>query len=86
MLPSYWVLQHQYRARNYQYYVDLTRDLLQAEKHDELNIKNHHQCYVGAAALREIHHNEKKPNFSKDNNMKKNDKSVRRHHNKHKNR
>jgi hypothetical protein len=85
MLPSDRVLQHQYRVRNYQYVV-LIRDLQQAGKHDELNIKNHHQHRVGPTTLPEIHHNEKKPNFSKDNNMKKNDKSARRHRNKHKNR
>jgi hypothetical protein len=42
MPPSDQVLQHQYRARNYQHYADLIRDLLQAEKHDELTIKNQH--------------------------------------------
>jgi hypothetical protein len=72
MLPSDRVLQYQYRARNYQHYVDLIDDLLQAEKHDDLNIKNYHQRRVRAAALPEIHHNEKKPNFLKDNNLNKN--------------
>jgi hypothetical protein len=66
MLPFYRVLQHQYRAQNYQRYANLIRDLLQIEKYDELTIKNHHQHRVGAAPLLEIHHNEKKPNFSKD--------------------
>jgi hypothetical protein len=65
------VLQHQYQARNYQYYADLIHDLLQAEKHDELTIKNHHKHCVWATPLPEIHHNEKKHNFSKDNNLKK---------------
>jgi hypothetical protein len=64
----------------------LIHDLLQAEKHDELTIKNHHQHRVGVAPLPEIHHNEKKPNFSKDNNPKKNGRSARCRHNKHKNR
>jgi hypothetical protein len=63
ILPSDRVLQHQYRARNYQHYADLICDLLQAEKHDELTIKNHHQRRVGAAPLPEIHHNEKKEVF-----------------------
>jgi hypothetical protein len=36
MLPSNMILQHQYRARNYQNYSNLINDLLQAEKHDEL--------------------------------------------------
>jgi hypothetical protein len=51
MLPSDRVLQHQYRAQNYQHYADLIRDLLQTEKHDEVTIKNHHQCRVGAVLL-----------------------------------
>jgi hypothetical protein len=36
MLPYDRVLQLQYQARNNQRYADLIRDLLQAEKHDEL--------------------------------------------------
>jgi hypothetical protein len=86
MLPSDRVLQHQYRARNYQHYADLIRDLLQAEKHDELTIKNHHQCHVGPAPLHEIHHNEKKASASKDSTPKKNDRSARHHCNRQKNR
>jgi hypothetical protein len=78
MLPSDRVLQHQYRTWNYQHYADLIHDLLQAEKHDELTIKNRHQCRVEAAPLPEIHHNEKKANSSKDNNLKKNGRSARR--------
>jgi hypothetical protein len=86
MLPSDQVLQHQYRAWNYQCYTDLICDLHQAEKHDELTIKNHHQRRVGAAPLPEFHHNEKKASSSKDNNLKKNDRSARSWHNKRKNR
>jgi hypothetical protein len=86
MLPSDRILQHQYWARNYQNYVVLIRDLIQAEKHDELTIKNHHQCHVGVAPLPEIHHNEKKASTSKDNNLKKNGRSARRRCNRHKNR
>jgi hypothetical protein len=86
MLPSDRVLQHQYRAQNYQHYADLIRDLLQAEKHDELTIKNHHQRHVGAAPLPEIHHNEKKASASKDSNPKKNGRSTRPRHNRQKNR
>jgi hypothetical protein len=78
MLPSDWVLQHQYWARNYQNCADLICDLLQTEKHDELTIKNHHQRCVRAVPLPDIHHNEKKSNFSKDNNLKKNSRSARR--------
>jgi hypothetical protein len=84
MLPSDRVLQHQYQVWDYQNYADLIRDLLQAEKHDELTIKNHHQHHVGAAPLPEIHHNEKKPNFPKDNNPKKNGRSARRRRNRQK--
>jgi hypothetical protein len=79
MLPSDRVLQYQYRARNYQHYADLIHDLLHAEKHDELNIKNHYQHRVGAAALLEIHHNEKNlhgANFFKEINSKKNGRSA----------
>jgi flagellar hook assembly protein FlgD len=81
MLPSDRVLQHQYRTRNYQHYADLIHDLLQAEKHDEVTIKNHHQRRVGAAPLPEIHHNEKKASASKDSIPKKNGRSVRHQHN-----
>jgi hypothetical protein len=42
MLPSDMILEHQYRANNYENYSDLINDLLQAEKHDELTLKNHH--------------------------------------------
>jgi hypothetical protein len=77
MLPSDRIIQHQYWAWNYQYYVDLIRDLLQAEKHEELTIKNHHQRRVGAAPLPEIHHNEKKVSTSNDSNLKKNGRSAK---------
>jgi hypothetical protein len=59
MLPSDRILQHQYRAKNYQNYSDLIHDFLQAEKHDELTLRNHHQCSVGSAPLPEVHHNVK---------------------------
>jgi hypothetical protein len=78
MLHSDQVLQHQYRAQNYQHYADLIRDLLQAKKHDELTIKNHHQHHFGAAPLPEIHHNEKKVSASKNSHPKKNGRSARR--------
>jgi hypothetical protein len=86
MLPSDWVLQHQYRAWNYQHYADLICDLLQAEEHDELTIKNHHQHRIRAAPLPEIHHNEKKASASKDSTQKKNGRSARRRRNRQKNR
>jgi hypothetical protein len=86
MLPFVWVLQHQYRAQNYQHCGDLIRDLLRAEKHDELTIKNHHQRRVGAAPLIEIHHNEKKASTSNYSNLKKNGRFARRRRNRQKNR
>jgi hypothetical protein len=66
-------------------YDDLIRDLLQAEKHDELTIKNHHQRHVGATPLLEIHHSVKKASSSKDNNSKRNGRSARRQRNRCKN-
>jgi hypothetical protein len=86
MFPSDRVLQHQYQVWNYQHYADLIRDLLQAEKYDELIIKNHHQCHVGAAPLPDIHHNEKKASASKDSNPKKNDRFASHRRNRQKNR
>jgi hypothetical protein len=85
MLPSDMVLQHQYWAQNYHHYADLICDLFQAEKHDELTIKKHHQHHVGTAPLPEIHHNEKKASTSKDSNLKKNGRSARRRRNRQKN-
>jgi hypothetical protein len=60
MLPSNRILQHQYHAKNYQNYSDLIHDLLQAEKYDELTLRNHHQPSVGFAPLLEVHHNMKR--------------------------
>ena len=57
MLPADRILQQQYRARNYQAYSDLIHVLLQAEKHDELLLKNHNQRPVRAAPLPEVHAN-----------------------------
>jgi hypothetical protein len=59
MLPSDRILQHQYRAKNYQTYPDLIHDLLQTEKHNELILRNHHQRSVGSTPLPEVHHNVK---------------------------
>jgi predicted transcriptional regulator len=56
MLPSNRVLKHQYRARNYQHYSELVQDLLQAKKHDELTMRNHHQCLVGTTPLLEVNY------------------------------
>ena len=57
MLPADRILQQQYRARDYQVYSELIHVLLQAEKHDELLLKNSHQRPVGAAPLPEVHAN-----------------------------
>jgi hypothetical protein len=62
MLPADRILQQQYRARNYQVYSELIHVLLQAEKHDELLLKNSHQRPVGAAPLPEVHANFQKNN------------------------
>jgi hypothetical protein len=59
MLPSDRILQHQYRAINYQHYSYLIHDLFQVEKHDELTLRNHHQHSVESAPLLEVHHNVK---------------------------
>jgi hypothetical protein len=59
MLPLDRILQHQYRAKNYQTYLNLVLDLLQAEKHDKITLRNHHQCYVDSAPLLEVHDNVK---------------------------
>jgi hypothetical protein len=59
MLPSDRILQHQYRAKNYQTYLDLVYDLIQAEKHDELTLRNHHQRFISYAPLLEVHYNVK---------------------------
>ena len=57
MLPVDRVLQHQYRAMNFQAYTELIHILTQAEKHDELLLKNHHKLPIGAKPLPEVHHN-----------------------------
>jgi hypothetical protein len=59
MLPLDMILQHQYRTKNYQTYPNLVHDPLQAEKHDELTLRNHHQRSVGSAPLPEVHYNVK---------------------------
>jgi hypothetical protein len=53
------ILQYQCHAKNYQTYSDLIHDLLQAEKHDELTLRNHHQRCVGSAPVPEVHYNVK---------------------------
>jgi len=60
MLPADRVLQQQYRASNYTVYSQLIHTLTQAEKHDELLMKNHHKHPTGAAPLPEVHNVQKK--------------------------
>ena len=57
MLPADRILPQQYCARKYTVYSELIHMLLQAEKHDELLLKNSHQRPVGAAPLPEVHAN-----------------------------
>jgi hypothetical protein len=57
MLPADRVLQRQYHAMNFQTYTELIHILTQAEKHDELLLKNHHKVPTGAKPLPEVHHN-----------------------------
>jgi hypothetical protein len=59
ILSSDKILQHQYRAKNYQTYPDLIHDPLQAKKHAELTLRNHHKCSIDGAPLSEVHHNMK---------------------------
>jgi hypothetical protein len=59
MLSSDRILKHQYRARNYQCYSELIQDLLQAEKHDELTMRNHHQRPVSKAPLPKVNYSSK---------------------------
>jgi hypothetical protein len=59
MIPSDKILQHKYRTKNYQTYSDPIHDLLQAEKHDELILRNHHQRSVGSGPMPEVHYNVK---------------------------
>jgi hypothetical protein len=55
MLPADRVLQQQYRANKHNQYSQLIHTLTQAEKHDELLMKNHHKHPIGAAPLTEAH-------------------------------
>jgi hypothetical protein len=59
MLSSDRVWKHQYDAWNYQRYSQLIQDLLQVEKHDELTMRNHHQCPVGMTPLLEVNYSSK---------------------------
>jgi hypothetical protein len=56
MHPLDKVLCNQYRKENHQVYSQLIHSLIQAEKNDELLMKNRHLRPVGAAPLPEVHH------------------------------
>jgi hypothetical protein len=56
MLPSDRVFKNQYRDRNYQHYSELIQDHLQAEKYDELTVRNHHQRPIGTIPLPEVNY------------------------------
>jgi hypothetical protein len=55
MLPVDRVLQQQYQANKYTQYYQLIHTLTQAEKHDELLMKNHHKHPTGASPLPKVH-------------------------------
>ena len=55
--PSMRVLQQQYRQQKYKKYSELIYTLLQAEKHDELLMKNHQTRPTGSMPLPEAHAN-----------------------------
>jgi hypothetical protein len=56
MLPSDRILKHQYHARNFQHNSELVHDLLQAEKHDELIMRNNYQRPIGTTHLLEVNY------------------------------
>ena len=82
MLPSDRVLQQQYRAKNYQAYSQLIHTLTQAEKHDELLLKNHHKHPFGSVPLPEVHNVQKKTKNNKFNGPAPKNKSGQRKFNK----
>jgi hypothetical protein len=59
ILPLDRVIKQQYCARKYQCYSELIQDLLQAEKHDELTMRNHHRYPIGTAPLPEVNYSSK---------------------------
>ena len=81
MLPSDRVLQKQYRAKNFEVYSKLIHTLSQAEKHDELLMKNHHKRPVGTAPLPEVHNVQKKAKNKKFNGPAPKNTSGQRKHN-----
>jgi hypothetical protein len=86
MVPSDMILKHQYCASNYQHYSELVQELLQAEKYDELFMRNHHQHPIGTTPLSEVNDSSKgKENVDVTNKNQKNfGKSKKGKRNKHK--
>jgi hypothetical protein len=85
MLSSDRVLRQQYRAKNYQFYSQLIHTLTQAEKHDELLLKNYHKHHVGSAHLPEVHNVQKhNRNKRKSNGPDPKDRTGKRKHNRDK--
>ena len=81
MLPPDRVLQQQYRAKNFEVYSKLIHTLSQAEKHDELLMKNHHKHPIGSALLPEVHNVQKKAKNKKFNGPAPKNTSGQRKHN-----
>ena len=81
MLPSDRVLQQQYRAKSFEVYSKLIHTLSQAEKHDELLMKNHHKRLVGSAPLPEVHNVQEKAKNKKFNGPAPKNTSGQRKHN-----
>jgi hypothetical protein len=55
-LPTNRLLQ-QHTRHNYDKYSNLTYDLVQAKKYNELLTKNHQLCPVGTSPVLEVHYN-----------------------------
>ncbi|KAJ1292292.1 hypothetical protein BS78_02G381100 [Paspalum vaginatum] len=55
MHPANRVLCNQYRKEQHQLYSQLIHSLTQSERHDELQLKNHHLRHVGSTPLPEVH-------------------------------
>ena len=49
MLPADRLLQQLFRQHNFQVYSELIQTLIQAEKHDEILLKNHHKIPITVA-------------------------------------
>ena len=68
-------------AKNFEVYSNLIHILSQAEKHDELLLKNHHKHPIGSAPLPEVHNVQKKAKNNKFNGPAPKNKSGQCKHN-----